>query len=204
MRGIAWTPERIEQLTKLWLEGYSATEIAKIMQLGSRNSVIGKVHRLGIKRDLPATPSGLRQPKKHKQPRKNRKGQYRSNWTHEMDVQLRTLFAQGLSDRAIADRMEPSHSSITKRRHKLGLKAKKARPKPKRAYITDRAKAIAEANRNTQGLTIMDLGPRQCRFGTNDPKPGHLHLFCGQKTPAGQSYCEAHAAIVYRAEEDVG
>lgn len=202
MTGIAWTPERVEQLTKLWLDGYSATEIANIMQLGSRNSVIGKVHRLGIKRDLPATPSGLRQPKKHKQPRKNSRGQYRSNWTHEMDVQLRTLFAQGLSDRAIAARMEPSHSSITKRRHKLGLKAKKAKPKPKRAHITNRNQALAEANRKTQGLRIDQLRPNQCRWATNEPPLGGDYVFCGDKIEPGKPYCAAHCAIAYRPTED--
>lgn len=199
---MTWTPERIERLTELWLEGYSGTEIARIMGGGlNRNKVIGKVHRMGLKRDLPATPSGLRQPKHG---RKDSKGQYVSKWTSELDSRLRALWADNLSDRAIGERLGFSKSAIAKRRSVLGLKSKRVPQKRKsRPAITDRAKAIAEANRNTQGLTIMDLGPRQCRFATNDPKPGHLHLFCGQKTPAGQSYCDAHAAIVYRAEEDV-
>jgi GcrA cell cycle regulator len=44
----SWTDERVERLKKLWAEGFSAEQIA--CQLGgvSRNSVIGKVHRLGL------------------------------------------------------------------------------------------------------------------------------------------------------------
>lgn len=45
-----WTPEKVEQLKKLWTEdGLTASQIAQ--QLGggiTRNAVIGKVHRLGL------------------------------------------------------------------------------------------------------------------------------------------------------------
>ena len=45
---MSWTDERVEVLKKLWVDGLSASQIAK--QLGSvtRNAVIGKVHRLGL------------------------------------------------------------------------------------------------------------------------------------------------------------
>lgn len=43
-----WNEERTATLRKLWLEGLSASQVAR--QLGgiSRSAVIGKVHRLGI------------------------------------------------------------------------------------------------------------------------------------------------------------
>ncbi|RMB00593.1 GcrA family cell cycle regulator [Eilatimonas milleporae] len=47
---MAWTDERIEQLKKLWDEGLSASQIAKELGEGvTRNAVIGKAHRLGLK-----------------------------------------------------------------------------------------------------------------------------------------------------------
>lgn len=47
-----WTPERLEFAKERWLKGWSATQIAKELGEGiSRNAVIGKIHRLGIKRD---------------------------------------------------------------------------------------------------------------------------------------------------------
>ena len=42
-----WTDESITQLTNLWNEGKTGNEIAVIMGI-SRNSVIGKAHRLGL------------------------------------------------------------------------------------------------------------------------------------------------------------
>ena len=55
---MGWTEERVAILKKLWLEGLSASQIAK--QLGgiTRNAVIGKVHRLGLSgRAAPSQPS---------------------------------------------------------------------------------------------------------------------------------------------------
>jgi len=43
-----WTEERIEQLKKLWGEGFSASECATRLGGITRNSVIGKIHRLGL------------------------------------------------------------------------------------------------------------------------------------------------------------
>lgn len=54
-----WTDDRVGALKKLWLEGQSASQIAK--QLGggvTRNAVIGKVHRLGLSgRAAPSQPA---------------------------------------------------------------------------------------------------------------------------------------------------
>lgn len=44
----AWDAERMEHLRRLWNSGMSAAEIARILQT-SRNSVIGKSHRMGLK-----------------------------------------------------------------------------------------------------------------------------------------------------------
>ena len=47
--GLTWTKERIERLKELWREGLSASEIAAELGEGvSRNSVLGKAHRLGL------------------------------------------------------------------------------------------------------------------------------------------------------------
>ncbi len=43
-----WTQERVELLTKYWLEGLSASNISAKLTGVSRNAVIGKVHRLGL------------------------------------------------------------------------------------------------------------------------------------------------------------
>lgn len=53
---MGWTDERVELLKKLWQDGLSASQIAKQLGGVTRNSVIGKVHRLGL--------SGRAQPSK--------------------------------------------------------------------------------------------------------------------------------------------
>ena len=55
---MGWTEERVETLKKLWLEGHSASQIAKQLGGVTRNAVIGKVHRLGLSgRAAPSQPS---------------------------------------------------------------------------------------------------------------------------------------------------
>lgn len=52
---MSWTEEKIKQLKKLWSKGKTTVEIAKEMGI-SKNSVIGKVHRL----DLASRPSPIK------------------------------------------------------------------------------------------------------------------------------------------------
>ncbi len=52
---MGWTEERIAELKKLWAEGHSASQIATKLGGITRNSVISKVHRLGL--SSRATPS---------------------------------------------------------------------------------------------------------------------------------------------------
>ncbi len=48
MRG--WTYDRVELLRKLWGEGLSGEQIASRLGGTTRNAVIGKIHRLGLKK----------------------------------------------------------------------------------------------------------------------------------------------------------
>lgn len=55
---MGWTDERVESLKKLWQDGLSASQIAKQLGGVTRNSVIGKVHRLGLSgRAQPSRPA---------------------------------------------------------------------------------------------------------------------------------------------------
>jgi GcrA cell cycle regulator len=60
-----WNDERTAVLKRLWLEGLSASQVARQLGGVSRSAVIGKVHRLGITvRDTPVRPrsSSVRAP----------------------------------------------------------------------------------------------------------------------------------------------
>ena len=55
---MSWTDDRVEVLKKLWLDGLSASQIAKQLGGVTRNAVIGKVHRLGLSgRAAPSQPA---------------------------------------------------------------------------------------------------------------------------------------------------
>lgn len=58
MNQTGWTDDRVESLKKLWIEGLSASQIAKQLGGVTRNAVIGKVHRLGLAgRATPSRPA---------------------------------------------------------------------------------------------------------------------------------------------------
>jgi GcrA cell cycle regulator len=55
-----WTDERIATLRKMWLEGMSASQVARQLGGVSRNAVIGKVHRMGLAgREAPSRPRSV-------------------------------------------------------------------------------------------------------------------------------------------------
>ena len=65
---MTWTDERVELLKKLWADGLSASRIAAELGGVSRNSVIGKVHRLGLSgraKSVSASVPRQRKPRTH-------------------------------------------------------------------------------------------------------------------------------------------
>lgn len=54
-----WSDERERRLRSMWREGYSSSRIASAIGEGlTRNAVIGKIYRLGLKRGLPSKITG--------------------------------------------------------------------------------------------------------------------------------------------------
>lgn len=53
MNGYHWTQESTDQLKALWAEGLSASRIACRIPHATRNSILGKVHRLNLERRVP-------------------------------------------------------------------------------------------------------------------------------------------------------
>lgn len=64
----AWTPERVQMMREMWIDGKSATEVAFALKHVTRNAVIGKIHRLGLSNSRPAAskPRGMRTAKRNR------------------------------------------------------------------------------------------------------------------------------------------
>ena len=58
--GVSWTEERVELLTRMWAEGYSARQIASQIPGATRSAIIGKAHRLNLQRGI--SPAKMRDP----------------------------------------------------------------------------------------------------------------------------------------------
>src|SRR5690242_5804079 len=66
---MSWTDERIATLTKMWESGATASQIADELGGVSRNAVIGKAHRLGLKaRPSPVKPNDEKETTKAPEP----------------------------------------------------------------------------------------------------------------------------------------
>jgi len=49
MKDDFWTQENTDQIVKLYLDGHSATEIARIIGAPTRNMICGKIHRMKLR-----------------------------------------------------------------------------------------------------------------------------------------------------------
>lgn len=61
-----------------------------------------------------------------------------------------------------------------------------------------KVKEIIEERPTGDGIQLMDLGPRMCRWPIGDPREEGFG-FCGCKSMSGLPYCEEHAKIAYQA-----
>jgi len=66
---VLWTEEAVEALRRLALEGRSATMIAAAIGAGSRNAVIGKANRIGVRLGGGSAPEGAGAPGVERRPR---------------------------------------------------------------------------------------------------------------------------------------
>ena len=60
---VSWTPERLSTLERLWRDGQTGGEIAKVLGV-TRNAVMGRIHRLGLTGLGGKTPPGAVQDKR--------------------------------------------------------------------------------------------------------------------------------------------
>ena len=124
------------------------------------------------------------------------------NWDDAICHQLAQLWADGLSAKAIAERLElGSRNKVISKIRRLGLPAPakkiglEGRPKHIRPPRPQLEKPVVENGyADALHLSLIDLEDNQCRFAFGDGP----FTFCGHAVVAG-SYCGLHDYICHEA-----
>jgi len=200
---MSWTEERIATLTKMWEGGATASQIADELGGVSRNAVIGKAHRLGLKaRPSPVKPNDVKPEPKPK--------------AVEAKPIARSLKSKPAAPRAEAEPEETASTAAVPSqplpnptpdlprvvsvgpggflRQGPGDQQAPIPPAPPRRLVP--AKPSPEIADKT---SLLDLNDRVCRWPMGHPGEADFH-FCGEKVNPGFPYCVEHCGRAYQAQ----
>lgn len=196
---MSWTDERIERLTKMWEGGATASQIADELGGVSRNAVIGKAHRLGLK----ARPSPVKPNDKPEPAPKAAKPAPRAPEPAPRPAAPRPA-APAPSAAVPRQPMPNQPSGDTPRivsvgpggflRQGPGDQQAPIPPAPPRRLVP--AKPSPEIADKT---SLLDLNDRICRWPMGHPGEPDFH-FCGDKVNPGFPYCVEHCGRAYQAQ----
>lgn len=165
---MAWTDEMVEDLKKMWKEGMTTGEIGKKLGV-SKNSIVGKVHRLGL--------SGRPSPIKKKDEADSAASQSQAS----------------VKEKKPAPAKKPA-ASEKKTENQAAAKPAKTEKAPEKE--NKKKEAEQETYKRPEKVTVADLDNHTCRWPIGDPKDENFH-FCGKRVKLGQTYCEEHSAVAY-------
>lgn len=179
-----WNDENTAFLKEKWVAGKSAGALAAHFGM-TRNAVIGRIHRLGLEREVPFT-----------------------FWSEEETDQLRLLWGQNLTAIEIAaqisrtfDGKRISKSAVLHKARKLGLpnrersidsyRPKNRAPKKKARKVVPFATIIDNDIPPEQRRTFEQLERGECKWPVGDPGTPEF-FFCGGNAFEIGPYCAAH------------
>jgi GcrA cell cycle regulator len=207
---MSWNDERIATLTKMWEGGATASQIADELGGVSRNAVIGKAHRLGLKsRPSPVKANEEPKPKAGKARKKEDKPAVAR-------PKAKPPAARPAARAEPAGGAEPAFDDDTPRQplpnpspdmHKIvsvgpggflrqgpGDQQAPIPPAPPRRLVP--AKPSADIAGKT---SLLDLNEKVCRWPMGHPGEPDFH-FCGEKVNPGFPYCVEHCGRAYQAQ----
>ncbi len=218
---MSWTDERIEKLTKMWEGGSTASQIAEELGGVSRNAVIGKAHRLGLKaRPSPVKPndkseaSAAPAPKPPKPAAESPRAEAAPPRPTPAPAPPRpapvaapaapATAAPAAAAAAGTPGATPAPAAPTPRivsvgpggflRQGPGDQQAPIPPAPPRRLVP--AKPSAEIAAKT---SLLELNDRICRWPMGHPGEPDFH-FCGDKVNPGFPYCVEHCGRAYQAQ----
>ena len=172
-----WTEDRVGALKKLWLEGQSASQIAKALGGGvTRNAVIGKVHRLGLSgRAAPSQPA---------------RTTFRTARPSTAKAAAAAAATPAASAPAAAPAQPTQAPSVPRR-----IEAVAPRPAAVPTQVAQPS-APAPMPELPGTATVLTLGAHMCKWPIGDPSSREFS-FCGRRASEGV-YCGEHARVAYQ------
>jgi len=171
-----WTDQAVETLRKLAFEGRSAAWIAAALGAPSRNAVIGKASRIGIKLNG-GTHSGLcaeRPP--------------------PAQIPWRRARSASIGERQRPER--PLPAAIPWGRT-ISPARSRAPAIPRKKRRTDvRVFASAEVG-EMRRIGFAEISEIECRWPLGDPTQEDF-AYCGLQVAKGRAYCAGHCRLAYR------
>lgn len=206
---MSWTEERIATLTKMWEGGATASQIADELGGVSRNAVIGKAHRLGLK----ARPSPVKAkeqkkaaPKKKPAAKPPAKKAVVEKEAPKPAAKPQSRPAAPVAPAAASNQSQPlpnkqddlpkivSYGPGGFLRQGPGDQQAPIPPAPPRRLVP--AKPSPDIADKT---SLLDLSDRVCRWPMGHPGEPDFH-FCGEKVNPGFPYCVEHCGRAYQAQ----
>jgi GcrA cell cycle regulator len=198
---MAWTPERVEILKKMWSEGLSASQIAGELGGVTRNAVIGKVHRLGLSnRGTPAT-SKEQKLVSRKVPAKEYKTQKNSSKSKTSPSQSENASNGKVSNQPLSETITKGSSKQTFQSTNKSIiftANQPLPPQPSTSEISEETlKNVQSIEKKSKKLSLMELTERTCKWPIGDPATEEF-WFCGHTAEQGKPYCETHIEIAFQ------
>ena len=199
---MAWTDQRIEQLRTLWEKGLTASQIADELGGVSRNAVIGKAHRLGLK----SRPSPVKASETEKKAAPKKVAAKPAAAPVKPRVAAPIAAPRSEAAPAAAAPAAPTgtqQSSMPRivsigpggfMRQGPGDQQAPIPPAPPRRLVP--AKPSPEIADKT---SLLDLNDRVCRWPMGHPGEADFH-FCGEAVNPGFPYCVEHCGRAYQAQ----
>lgn len=204
---MSWTDERIATLKKMWEGGATASQIADELGGVSRNAVIGKAHRLGLK----ARPSPVKANEEKvevkapaKPAQKKPAAQPAERSAAPREVRPAPAPAKPAAPAGTPSQPLPNPTPDMPRivsvgpggflRQGPGDQQAPIPPAPPRRLVP--AKPSPEVADKTG---LLDLSDKVCRWPMGHPGEPDFH-FCGEAVNPGFPYCVEHCGRAYQAQ----
>ena len=201
---MSWTDERISTLTKMWESGATASQIADELGGVSRNAVIGKAHRLGLK----ARPSTVKE-NEEPEPQAGKVKKKEAKPAPVKEAKDPRPTAKPVASAPAAEQDTPRQALPNPSpdmpkivsvgpggflRQGPGDQQQPIPPAPPRRLVP--AKPSPEIADKT---SLLDLNDKVCRWPMGHPGEPDFH-FCGEAVNPGFPYCVAHCGRAYQAQ----